>query len=99
MALGKLDEAEKLLRQSLEKNPKDDKTWRMLARLYVRRSRMSTKAVDAVERSRAINPLESQDTGQVEEQLRAIGGMLGFHYVPGGIDENAPLDQQRFGND
>ena len=87
MGLGKLDEAEQLILQSLEKDPKNDKVWRMLARVYVQKKEVN-KAVEADQLSRQINPLESQDTGQVEEQIRAAGGWLWFHYLPGGINEN-----------
>ena len=92
LALGKLEESEQLFLESLDKNPKDDKTWRMLARLYIQRKDVE-KAVNAAKTSRSINPLESQDTGPVEEQLRAIGAVLGYQYVPGGIDIHAVPDQ------
>ncbi|MDO8736290.1 MAG: O-antigen ligase family protein, partial [Thermoleophilia bacterium] len=89
MALGKLDEAEALLLQSLDIEPANDKTWRVLARLYVQ-TKQTDKAVEAIRTSRELNPLESQDTGQVEEQIRAIGGFLYYQYIPGGINVLAP---------
>ncbi len=85
MGLGKLDEAEQLLLQSIDKDPKNDKTWRVLARLYVQEKKVD-QAVNAVENSRKINPLESQDTGQVEDLVRSIGGGLYYQYAPGGIN-------------
>ncbi len=87
MGLGKLDQAEQLFIQSLQKNPKSDKTWRMLARLYVQEKQVD-KAVEADQISRQINPLETTDTGPVEEQIRQAGGWLWFHYIPGGIDDS-----------
>jgi len=91
MALGKLDESEQLFLRSLEKDPKNDRTWRTLARLYVQ-ERNVDKAVYAIGKSRQLNPLESQDTGPVEEQVRAIGGKLYYNYAPGGIDLNADYE-------
>jgi hypothetical protein len=87
VGLGKLDEAERLLMRSLEIEPRNDRTWRILARLYIQKKQVDA-AVEAVRRSRQINPLESQDTGPVEEQIRAIGGSLLYHYIPGGINDN-----------
>jgi len=84
MALGKLDEAEVLLLESLDMEPMNDKTWRVLARLYVQ-TRQTDKAVAAIRKSRELNPLESQDTGLVEEQVRSIGGILDYRYGPGGV--------------
>ncbi|MHB8793160.1 MAG: O-antigen ligase family protein [Thermoleophilia bacterium] len=84
MALGKLDEAEALILESLDKEPMNDKTWRVLARLYVQ-TKQTDKAVAAIRKSREINPLESQDTGLVEEQVRSIGGILDYRYGPGGV--------------
>ncbi|MBI5871165.1 MAG: O-antigen ligase family protein [Actinobacteria bacterium] len=84
MALGKLDEAEALLLESLEIEPMNDKTWRVLTRVYVQ-TKQTDKAVAAIRKSRELNPLESQDTGPVEEQVRAIGGILDYRYGPGGV--------------
>jgi hypothetical protein len=64
--------------------PTNDKTWRILARLYVL-TEEKDKAVEAIRKSRELNPLESQDTGLVEEQVRAIGGILDYRYGPGGV--------------
>ncbi|MEK6536093.1 MAG: tetratricopeptide repeat protein, partial [Actinomycetota bacterium] len=89
MVLGKLDEAEQLFRRSLELEPKNDKTWRLLARLYVQKKDVD-QAVEAVRMSREINPLESQDTGVVEEQVRGIGGVLNYNYGPGGVYTEGP---------
>lgn len=89
MGLGKLDEAERLYRRSLELEPKNDKTWRMLARLYVQKKDVD-QAVEAVRMSREINPLEAQDTGLVEDQVRGIGGRLNYNYGPGGVYTEGP---------
>lgn len=84
LSLGKLDEAEALLLESLDMEPTNDKTWRILARLYVL-TEEKDKAVAAIRKSRELNPLESQDTSLVEEQVRAIGGILDYRYGPGGV--------------
>ncbi len=85
MVLGKPDEAEALLKRSVEKDPKNDKTWRLLARLYIQKKDVHDSYL-ALKESRSINPLESQDTGQVEQQFSAIGGIVNYYYQQGGID-------------
>ncbi|MCL4472630.1 MAG: O-antigen ligase family protein [Actinobacteria bacterium] len=85
--LGKLDGAEQLFLQALEKNPKNDKTWRMLAHVYLDKKEVD-QAVEADQISRQLNPLETTDTAPLEEAIRKAGGFLWFHYIPGGIDDS-----------
>lgn len=84
MDMGKMDEAEVLMLESLDLEPMNDRNWRRLAWFYVQTGE-TDKAVDAIRKSRELNPLESQDTGRVEDLVRSIGGILDYKYSPGGV--------------
>ena len=75
--LGHNDQAEQLMKQALQIEPQNDKFERNLARIYIAENNVPG-AVDAIKKARQLNPLESQETGNLEVQIRKMGGILGY---------------------
>ncbi len=81
---GDVDEAERLILLALDLEPYNDKFYRNLTRIYLAKANAAqdpeekldytAKAVDAIRKSRELNPLESKDTGPLEEEVRKLTG-------------------------
>ncbi|MHB1390003.1 MAG: O-antigen ligase family protein [Thermoleophilia bacterium] len=85
-----IDGAVVLLEKARDMEPENDKTYRNLVRVYlvqykiakkkgdrVAMQDIADKATAAIIKSRILNPLESKETGDLEIQVRLLGG-----YVP-----------------
>lgn len=64
-------EAERLMLEAIELEPYNDMFYRSLTRIYIRTGN-AEGAIYAIKKSRELNPLESRDTGPLEEQLRKL---------------------------
>lgn len=86
--LGRIDDAERLLSDSLEVEPQNDKTYRNLTRIYLQQYQNAQTRGDAaamndylIKASRSVyeayrlNPLESRETGDLTQQVKNIGGL------------------------
>lgn len=86
---GRPDEAEKLLLDAAGKEPENDAVYRNLTRVYLQEYDLAkergdaaaqqefvAKSVEAITRARALNPLEPKETGDLEIQVRQIGGEI-----------------------
>jgi O-antigen ligase len=86
-AQGRVDEAEELLLDASRREPENDRVFRNLTRVYLlqydvaeqkgdeqRKDEYRAKAVDAIHIARVLNPLEPRETGDLETQVRRIGG-------------------------
>lgn len=83
---GDIDEAERLVLEAIDLEPYSDKYYRNLTRIYItkanaaqdpeRQQEYTEKAVEAIKKSRELNPLESKDTGPLEIEVRKLGGVL-----------------------
>lgn len=81
---GDYDAAESLILQAIDLESHNDKLYRDLTRLYIIKANAAqdpeqkldytAKAVDAIRKSRELNPLESRDTGPLEEEVRKLTG-------------------------
>lgn len=85
-----VDGAAILLEKARDMEPDNDRTYRNLARVYIEQyetakqkgdtaamQNILDKATTAIIKSRTLNPLESKETGDLEIQIRTLGG-----YVP-----------------
>ena len=72
-AAGNVDEAERLILMAIDLEPYNDKYYRNLTRIYIQKGD-GEEAAWAITRSRQLNPLESRDTGPLEEEVRKING-------------------------
>ncbi len=75
MGLGRPQDAENYMLQALQLEPYNDQFERNLARIYMETNQVD-KAVAALKKSREINPLESRETGLLEQQVRKMGGHI-----------------------
>jgi hypothetical protein len=72
-AAGDVDEAESLILQAIDLEPYNDKYYRNLTRVYLQKGDPDGATL-AIHRSRELNPLESKETGQLEEEVRKLTG-------------------------
>jgi hypothetical protein len=74
-ALGNLDQAERLMLEAVDLEPYNDKFYRSLTQIYIQKGD-ADGAVAAIKRSRELNPLESKETGALEEKVRQMPGAV-----------------------